>query len=565
MYCGKCGNPLREGAKFCGKCGTPVPVLSAPAGQVQPQTQARPVPAPINGQYAPYPPRQPAYAGAPAAGKKSSPLKILLPVLGGVLALILIAALLLSGVLGGLFGGGQYSYQKDSLRVDWQTDRVTENEVSVVSNRSGETCRLKEEAYWSLFSADGRKGYLYGEEAVWIVGYGFSVDKITDAYQNWVTPCYDGSRTVFLVEAIGSYEIVTRSSDGSTDALGWAEKPEDVYTVALSPTGKAVFLSFRDEATGEVKTGIWSDGKRRDIPELEGMSVSALSDDGKTVFCYDKNERFFVWTEKDGKTLLSDDAQNYRKSKYYNRDCTEALFMDGEFTKVYKDGAVETVTTGPCGLLLPDLTERFQFSTDAWEHFIGIKTFAGCFLTQDNDGKTDVYYLNKQLTIQSAIHGTECVGLANDGKTVVYLRGGSLYRVNGTKKNAEPQPLLDGGDQVTSFQMSPDGKTIYYTNGYDDLMMWKNGKSTFVKAFYDTFYLYSPFINMAGDTLYLVSDSVPYFVKDGMPHEITDYQGRFENLYTDGFTGFLNSEADGWEYVYRVRDGECTRVAEYKW
>lgn len=37
MFCSKCGQPLRPGAKFCGKCGTPArkPVPETTAGPVR--------------------------------------------------------------------------------------------------------------------------------------------------------------------------------------------------------------------------------------------------------------------------------------------------------------------------------------------------------------------------------------------------------------------------------------------------------------------------------------------------------------------------------------------------
>ncbi|MCR5596949.1 MAG: zinc-ribbon domain-containing protein [Lachnospiraceae bacterium] len=50
MFCGKCGNQMKEGDQFCGKCGTKntnleevqEPVKMQPAGEVKPVGEVKP-------------------------------------------------------------------------------------------------------------------------------------------------------------------------------------------------------------------------------------------------------------------------------------------------------------------------------------------------------------------------------------------------------------------------------------------------------------------------------------------------------------------------------------------
>ena len=462
--CPKCGAELTEGAQFCIFCGTAV-------------TQG-----------AQRPKQNKGYFGK--TGKYS----------GRKIAIAVICAAV---IIGGLFGiralkGGRdtpfgflrslffgnednYLYMTDSLILAEPYD----NEISYLYNKNMD--RIEVPIYANVYtSTDGSKAILFGEKLYYYADGELSYIDYTD-YSGTIS-C-DGSAVLYHI-----YYDRNDYNNYNSDLYLYRDgesmlicENERIGNAVLSPNGSFVVFSVVDDDWDVVNTFLWHNEAVEERDDLEG--TIHISNDGKLAYAGDSDyESHNLYAVIKGErrligqySMAIDNMSDYYNYCYFNYNDTELLYHYRDATYLSVNGE-EGVQISPkyCVPLLPYNAQTRKFYADMADINVGVRHFAGTFFTSsmDND-QSRVLYLDKDLNMRTVVSGVSSCALANDGKTILYLRDGSIYRVDGTKENAEAKELVAGGVQF--FEPTADGKAVYYVNNYDELYyVTAKGDSTYL-------------------------------------------------------------------------------------
>jgi hypothetical protein len=134
----------------------------------------------------------------------------------------------------------------------------------------------------------------------------------------------------------------------------------------------------------------------------------------------------------------------------------------------------------------------------------------------------------------------------DDNKTLFYLKNDNLYKINGAKEDAEAEKLAS---DVEDYEVLPDGKTVFYINDDDELMVQKGtGKASKITDDVKD----NSFILFQGK-IYYISDDTLYVTTGGKAEKVT-VKGDVEAFGKQGdfFLMVLTDE----DVVYVSADGK---------
>ena len=435
MFCENCGTTLRDGALFCTNCGAKVQPLvqteipKAPQPPVIPQPpqaaqspRADKAPAASASSFAQA--ARPAQSADPFRAAESAqsgtiradaPKKNLLPwILGvaGVAVLVLLVVLLWpkhssaaatepltldipdspnsagTGADHGASAGqssdgsdgeradeGNYLYIKDTL-----TYRTYDDESTDFMDKNGRAHHLSDGwPGWSIHAADDSRMVVSYDDGVYLYDG-------SDSGQ-WIAPedsgfliSYDGSAVALTVPEGDSRSLRLIRGDEQIQI----DAGEEYYQMTLSPHGEALCYGY--EVDGEWIWYLWKDGEQTYL-DIDTSYVMALDDEASLIYYLGwKNHGFYVRTPE-GDRMLGASDDNGLQSKNFNCDNTEVLFEDDGSTYLsVRGGEPQLLTTTSCWPLVPNGTQIFQLSPDAFVHQRGIRTFAGAFFSQYRTG-----------------------------------------------------------------------------------------------------------------------------------------------------------------------------------
>lgn len=237
---------------------------------------------------------------------------------------------------------------------------------------------------------------------------------------------------------------------------------EDAYNVIISPDGKSIVYSVTDE---DDKVLYYFNGKKSQ--EIgENITAKALSNGGKYVYYTKEDGDLYVASAKkpeNSEKIASSNSGKKPEIVVTNKDCTQIIYSLGDKSYFVNKGNVEkkvkVANTSYMRLFTPDGATgkaddlRKQF-------YIG-----------DND---DLYYVNKKAESEKIASSLSGYQMSEDGKTVYYSKGEDLYILKTNKINNAEKIADDSYD----FKMLSNGKAAYYVDDSNTLFYIKGkGKS----------------------------------------------------------------------------------------
>ena len=273
---------------------------------------------------------------------------------------------------------------------------------------------------------------------------------------------------------------ITISDDGS--AVTWIEQGKDLMYYrdglkdyvesdaknlgmpTMSANGKFLFYTISDPEKDEVHGYVYDGIRVQEYGKNEAPFY--LSSDEK--YCYFfklhmNTQTADLMVRPNGNSgadvkLIDDWASGNMSDFRFNADGSEILYTsEGKIYLCIRGGEPVKVCSGY------SFTPVVPYGT-AVGSSVAIKSFTNSFIRVEND----VFYINGKgegLKVARNITGKVCV--ADDGKTLTYIKEDNVYQVNGTKEGAE-QVLI--ADDVYDFIPTTDGKTIYYLD--EDWELW---------------------------------------------------------------------------------------------
>jgi hypothetical protein len=462
-FCTGCGGEVAKGTRFCGTCGAAIP--SEDGNAVSESVIAAP--------------------------KQSLPIKKI-----GIIASVAVLAMIAVTVCARLFAPSNYVTAKNSPAILRMADN---GKQVIVSHANGNKETFDGDFYTQFFgSLDTTKG-------------AFAVITGGDDSDPYVTTLYkivNNKSTAFasIPNAANAYGIL--SADGSAVVwlvrLHFNEPPslyiyrddktrlisdmDDILSFCVSPDGKTVaFIRSGNENI----CLIWRDGK---IVDTFGDNVRpvALSNDGKLIYYYDYDSDGLYVKKGNDKVKLASGTSSMDFNMYFNKDNSSILYSGSTGVYVSHDGEekIALAGRGPVRLLLPSAVVRIPVWYLDHSVIVNVNSFKGTFYTglsgiyriTDQDQSERIAQSSKELpltTSAAASAGTANAQLLADGKTILYLRSGGIYKVDGSRVKIKEEKLCD--DEVVSFKALPDGSAFYFVNEANELYYQKGkGKPSLI-------------------------------------------------------------------------------------
>lgn len=532
MTCHACGNVIPDIAKFCGKCGAPVSEGVQPVGGG----------AALNPPAAPIPPVKP---------QNTFPLSKIL--IGAGLAAVVIIAVI---VCVSLFKPARFTSLKNSINFF-----PSENGVQVVTT-NGTVATIE-----GILNGSSRS--LDGSVAAALINTDSDSSDFTYNYEDGYTLYYiaDGKITVvseevydFRLAASGDAIAYSTNLDGDVAELnlysgGKSQKitSEFYKYFCISPDGKTVaYISDYDESEDEFTGYIWN-GKAKSLGK--NRVPLAVSNDGKYAYFIkvtDDYEHPFYVLSGDDEIKLGSSAG----SMYFNSDATQVVYNVGGGSYISINGSEKLKLVGRVErFILPEWVPiSYSLCYGQYNSYIfGVNSFAGTFYNNDDS----VVYIDGKFETSSVVKKVQSVMLCDDAKTLIYRKGGSICKTDGTKPDAEPIELVE--EDAADFCALSDGSAIYYVS-IDDELYYQKGTQKAKRVAYDLdgsdFGYFMDVFNKTGAVYYLSDGQLYVSGKGAKGTLVKGIDDDVINVNADSFFVNVISKNDDYGFnIYLSTDG----------
>jgi hypothetical protein len=443
--------------------------------------------------------------GAPATAekrqkKKFLSKKVLVPaavvVVAAIVALVLFSTVFKADKYIKTQGANTYNFSGDEfifIAADGTRTAIDAGDYeSFASGRDGKSAAfiLADEDYelYSLYYSDGGKPKLVAEGDN--IRFVLAASGSALAYAIYDEGDNSRSESVLSVYSGGKSTQISKSASSSN--------------ICVSPDGKAVaFISDYDEDDGDFTAYVWN-GKSTQLGK--NKSPAAISNGGKLFYYFNKDRNFYVQKgdKDDTKQRLGNDVY----IELFNADSSQVIFTDGGSSYISRDGGEKQKLSGEFGyLILP----RNCAGT--------VTSFANTYYLSSGG---NIVRIDKKFATENVVRNTDYGGvvLADDEKTILYMKSDDVYRVNAAKASAEPELLAR---DVGGFIPCGDGKSFFYVNEDEELYFQKGtGKPKRLADLDD--------LTAGSDTLY--KGKTLYYADDG---ELRSTDG--DTVVSSGFRG----------------------------
>lgn len=555
VKCGVCGGKLVKMANFCGFCGT----KTARGETVYPSAIAA-VPTYLRSASA-----KPAAAYKPpilpAQRRPAGFRRFLIPLAAAILVVLLAA------VIASAARPPKYAMAKGEIEIQNVDDGVVivptgKNPVAVSGYFTSETPGGGTYGDWpATFSMDGTKA------AVLING-----DGTTGANPGGYVLYYVGGNVREIaknvcaarISANGGSIVYVKNFDSASNTAelyiysgGKSRLITSDYSAALnmgrfaiSPDGKTVAYTL--SAAG---AAYYWDGRQHALGT--GMDPFAIADGAKYVYYQDDDGSVYVQKGADaGSKEKLIDVSDLRNSSaassdfFFNRDLSQILYLSGATTYISLNGGPgEPLTGAVSDMLLPPGTAEVSvnFSIYVSPAVIGCADFADMFYITDTG---NIIRIGKDYTPATVARNTVSPEIANDGATIVYLKGDSIYRVNGLKSDpAEVEPF--NGD-LREFFLTSGGNAVFFMDSGGGLYYQKFGGKPNMAAS-DCYCINGLF---KGNRLYYTTgDKELYWTTGGKGRAAGGFGGDFFSADAGPLGVWVVTKGDSGYVFYKSTDG----------
>ena len=517
--CPKCGAEIEDNATFCSNCGENL------NNSIQTNAKA------AKGNT-----KQKSFSDKI---KKIFSNKKLLAVCAACVAVLLLLIIIISCAASS--GNGEY------ITVKGDTQFYQSGEKLYIINTKGNVKNIDaEKTYNRQTDAYGLNGIFIDDNNDVLYYYnGKKAVKVDEEVNNAVIS-QDGKNVVFTKDttkddAVGDDIYIYSSGKPKKIASG-------AKLNAVSPDGKTVAYSVYDSDKGTTK-GYYYDGKERELGKSK--VAFAISNGGKYVYVLketDSGNTAYVQkgTKDDSKVKLTD-LGSYA---YFNFDMTEIVYnADGKAYISVKGKEPVKISSSGIDLVLPHNTAvYFDSNSSVYQRRIGVKSFTEKFFTAGSK----VIYLTKKYEANTVASGVDYAYLADDGKTVIYLKDDSIRKVNGTKANANHVTLVK--EDAYSFLITADGKTIFFMNDDGEIFSQK-GTSKAKLITDEKVYTLDIF---KGKTLYYVVDGELYATTSGKGKKVGKFNDDVDYIIASDYRVDVEL-SDG--SIYTATNGKSFKLA----
>ncbi len=447
MFCNQCGTKLPDDVLFCPECGAKQEIVDAMPDVAEVQNTSMN----ISSNVPPVPEK-----------KKKKLYKIFIP-----MGVLLTAAILICVFL--LVENRKESpftqISKDIL-LYWQNN---------FSNLSGENLEITEKINDYYYSGDGSTSvYLTEDYSLYCINENMEPVLVAEDVNN-VKMALSGDYFAYTVaeDEFDFYGGILYLYDVKRDKSTKISKEIYAPDICISPDGKTVAYMKDYEGLDDNTLYLCTLGKEEKKVDKDGSFPVAISDGGKYFYYANYNDKLYCFDGKDAEKIAADVNGYY----WFNSSMTEMLFIKNGKTYYYNpklEEAVRVCNSEIDSVVVPD--EEMALMPDCCSNranLVGKVSLKDSVL--ENEGT--MYWLNKNGTdtvkIGSNIYDYQ---LSADGKSLLYIKGSKLYKIN--KLNEEMKEKLLYDELLEGFAASEDLSKIYIITAESELCYLKGNQKT---------------------------------------------------------------------------------------
>lgn len=332
----------------------------------------------------------------------------------------------------------------------------------------------------------------------------------------------------YVLSAYGDTIVyINYDKDLFVGKIGKAEKAKkiasDVYGLsAISPDGSAIVYKTVEEKDDKETTQYFLSVNGKEGEKFgdkdKNYTFLGVSDGGKYVYYYKSTDDGRVLYVNDLK-LVSDD-QELVGVYCFNRDGSQLVFSstsEKDESKTYFVNKAKEKVELEDGEFNNILVVSDSVSLAGSVPTINVSSLVKCaFMIGDN-----YYYLKNtkgEVNKLGELKNADSIELLDDGKTVVFIKNGSLRTYDITKANKSATEY-ESDDDIYSFTTTSEGEHIYVRDENDTLYYVKS-KSKMVKISDDV----KRAVAIEGGKVYYINedDELYYAKKSGAGNKVTD-------------------------------------------
>lgn len=545
MFCTNCGKQLTDDVTFCGYCGTPVYMEVA----------------------------QPARKRGARA----------------VVALVLLAAACLIGFAVFFFMRAGRSAPAgepaNHIYLDNNVTIVSVDDAINIYPVEGEALSVDGMHYYSTLSEDRTKIALVSSDdggALYLIENGEAEYLDEDVLFALISG--DGSAIAYNKEpktdpVDGEFALYLHR-DGKRTLLS---ERSSAYPPAVSANGRHL-LMVNYEGDADVPGSeralqehdvLLTDGEEeRLLGTYEGDVIPFFVSDDATRMIYmvmpadHPEEGLLILHDGEAETVLTNelDTADNGDTFAFNYDCTQIICKDTDGTfYLYPEEGERIALTGsdihvatPSGLLgCGDIDEYNGTYFYRVEKRYGIRDFRNTvYVDNTPDGTMTFYVIEEDFSVRRIDRYVNAFLIAQDGRTVVYFKNGTFFRVDALDPEAESVRIAR--DTAVSCEISDDGNILVYCNTEKELFYveGENEPVRISRRLEENGFAYT--WSDPGQVFFYIEDGELYASRNGEKGEIVE---EFEGMECDAVVSnsmiiYVNVQ-DGREYVlYISHDGE---------
>ncbi|MBD5479876.1 MAG: zinc ribbon domain-containing protein [Lachnospiraceae bacterium] len=534
MFCNQCGKPLPEDAAFCPECGAVREKEPEAVKESAAKTEQEQVSTPMQNM---------AFNPIPAENKekpkkKGFPFKILVP--AAIVFAVLVAILVIFLTGSRKTGMDTYADVKDYIESYWSFENgMYDGEVS---------------SYWGL--SNGEKSiFVYAEDsALYYMKSDLVPELVVDEYVATYAVSYTGDYIAYVVADSmmeGDLYLYCVKSGKITQV------DTDVFPgyICLSPEGKAIAYLKNYESYTENDLYIGGIGIKNQKVDDDGSMPVAISDNGKTFYYIDDSSKLYIYNGKDSKKVSSSGCDNF----FVNKDISEILYTkDGKtyYHTPKMEDPVKISNEELYNVVLPENVIIFE-DVRAGGTIVGVKSFRGGILEQSGG----LYWFNDKGTDTIKICSTVYdYKLSGDGKSILFIKSGDLYKIKKIGDNMEAELLYD--EEYVDYIVASDDLSKIYIVVEEEELLYLKGKNKTERITNDLswdYYSYSIAYNEDMKKIFFIENDTLYYAGTNAKSKVKVMEdvyivGRILNMVVfvkdDGIGYYMNSKEP--VYIYEV-------------
>lgn len=439
MICNKCGENNLDNAKFCRSCG-------ANLGQPNTQNDEKQQVNKINFDIKRILSNKKLIIGAAST---------VLAVVVLIIAISVISSLTKTELYVTTENNISYAYSPDTEKTS-----VFFNDVLLASPINGKATKVSS-------SINGKIAAFISEDNVLYIVEKDVIQKIADDIID-AEISYNGNVMAYLNQdnVLYTIQLNNRKIEKVADDVVEVDELDDCW-FTFSPDGNTLLYITQeeDEFVSYIKNGSTK-------TKLENFGGLFTSNNGKTIYGLGEDKKSESYIDE----MLGVYDLNAGSSMKLSNSCDDLLLNSNHNellfafeSKYYLSiGGEERIKIGNYTYLRPILPDN---ASNMGTQFVSsVNSFVGTLMVYCEDGTYGIGYIDDNYEMQEVIKNIgsyrNYVYLTDDYNTVYYIRNESLYMAT-RELNFEPEKLIS---DVEYYQVSSDGKKIYYVNSDGELL-----------------------------------------------------------------------------------------------